>query len=61
MTSDGFDSKLVAVSGGDCKPIEAFAEVCEELIAALATAEVNPSDGLMAEGSNGGARSEWAP
>ncbi|MGP1918138.1 MAG: hypothetical protein ACTS4U_00270 [Candidatus Hodgkinia cicadicola] len=42
-SADGFDCKLVTLGSESCNPIEAVAEVCEELISALTSAEVGPS------------------
>ncbi|MGP1916311.1 MAG: hypothetical protein ACTS6G_02655 [Candidatus Hodgkinia cicadicola] len=39
-SADGFDCKLIAVNGGVSNPIDMFAEACEELLAAVASAEV---------------------
>ncbi|MGP1911381.1 MAG: hypothetical protein ACTS4T_01020 [Candidatus Hodgkinia cicadicola] len=41
----GFDCKLVVVGKSANNPIDAFAEVCEELIFALGSAEIVPSGG----------------
>ncbi|MGP1923097.1 MAG: hypothetical protein ACTS6H_01305 [Candidatus Hodgkinia cicadicola] len=47
---DGFDCKLTAVGGGANTPIDAIAEVCEELISTLSSAEVKRSTvGLVAK------------
>ncbi|MGP1918603.1 MAG: hypothetical protein ACTS4V_01010 [Candidatus Hodgkinia cicadicola] len=39
-SADGFDCKLVAVDGGVSNPIGTLAEACEELLSAVASAEV---------------------
>ncbi|MGP1917256.1 MAG: hypothetical protein ACTS6P_01385 [Candidatus Hodgkinia cicadicola] len=42
----GFDCKLVVVGKSANNPIDAFAEVCEELIFVLGSAEIVPSGGV---------------
>ncbi|MGP1922446.1 MAG: hypothetical protein ACTS44_01790 [Candidatus Hodgkinia cicadicola] len=47
QTADGgFDCKLVVVGKSANNPIDAFAEVCEELIFTLGSAEIVPSGGV---------------
>ncbi|MGP1919486.1 MAG: hypothetical protein ACTS41_01905 [Candidatus Hodgkinia cicadicola] len=54
----GFDCKLVVVGKSANNPIDAFVEVCEELIFVLGSAEIVPSGGLVKPTDGGADASE---